>query len=202
MNSDHNSDKVSFNHSVSPDQKPGAVEERELQSQNKRLIILIFIMLFVSLFGAYVWGAFAIITGFELGFIAGLIGLCNGAIAYFFTEERREYLYFTFAIITSFIGYLMAKYIVFRHFIYPLYPDKSPEQGWKLSWDYLSGISFGNIQIFIENWNHVFTPIDLAWLLFMYGGVRSINFINFSNNFTPGRKRTVDRGKFKSRFKK
>lgn len=124
------------------------MESNQVQSNHMGMAIVG--ALLAALIGGIVWAAIAIITKYELGFIAWGIGGLAGYAVVLFAKEHVDRTHQVIAVIASLLGILLGKYFILAYII-----EES-----------VSGIFRGDlISFFFSNLMDFFGTVDIIFVL-------------------------------------
>lgn len=110
--------------------------------------------------GAAVWAGIAIITDFEVGYVAILVGFLAGLGVKLAAGKKRSQGMQIMAAALSILGLLIAKYMIFAHVLVKIAAEGGTEIG------YFDPVIF---EIFPSALKEMLSPFDALWLILAVG---------------------------------
>lgn len=111
--------------------------------------------------GGAVWGAIAVWTGYEIGYVAWGVGLLCGLGVVMMSQGKRGILLQIIAVVTSVLGIAIGKYGVFHHFFQESLVQM--ENGPALAAEYTL-FSGEMMQVFMASLPEMVGGYDLLWI--------------------------------------
>jgi hypothetical protein len=138
----------------------------------------------LSFLSAILWFYVMVRVGIEFGIITILIGGIQGILAYLFMKQKGEAPKVFFAFLFSFFAYFLGKYLYFEHYFdwyLSAYIDKSVLNTELLRF-YLANINYESINLFISEFNNIFSPVDILWVILIIFSNLQFLFYNFEKH--------------------
>ena len=125
-----------------------------------RFVVVIGAVLVAILCGV-IWGCQAILTGYELGFLAWAVGGLCGVGVVFFSKGEKAISFQVISVCSSIIGITIGKYIIFYDSVAKLFKE---EYGAEAAND-VSIFSIDLMRVFIENIGTTLGGLDIVWVI-------------------------------------
>ncbi len=116
--------------------------------------------LIAAVIGGGIWGAIAIWTGYEIGYVAWGVGLLCGLGVVMLSQGKRGMPLQMIAVVTSVLGIVIGKYINFFDVFKGMLAQETGTEA--ISW--MSMFSMGMIQFFVANLSAMAGGFDLLWI--------------------------------------
>jgi hypothetical protein len=87
-----------------------------MKLESNKLVLPVLGALLTAVVGGAVWALIAILTNYEIGFVAWGIGGLAGYAVYYLTNKKVNAAHQVIAVIASLIGILLGKYSIFGYF--------------------------------------------------------------------------------------
>jgi Fe2+ transport system protein FeoA len=114
-----------------------------------------------AIVGGAVWGLIAIVTGYEIGYVAWGIGFLAGVAVVYLTGGKRGFPLQIIATLSSVAGIAVGKYITFFHF----FKEGVEGEYGKEAAARVSILSASLLQIFVENAAELLGGFDVLWVV-------------------------------------
>jgi hypothetical protein len=116
--------------------------------------------LVVAIAGGLVWGAISVVTRFEIGFVATLIGVMSARAVVWASGGRRTVPLQYAAVIVAMFGILVGKYVIFMHALKEVAKDADPVLAANIPW-----VSSDTIALFFQKITVVVSAFDALWVV-------------------------------------